>query len=100
MAGACAFRCVNQPGSYRCICPRGFELADDGKHCRDVNECSRDPFICPYRYDSKLYQHRSYFHIFTSTVGMRTIAPDITRRLKSTLQFGMIDDFDVVVRTG
>lgn len=30
----CAFRCVNQPGSYRCICPRGYELAADKVYCR------------------------------------------------------------------
>ena len=30
----CAYRCVNQPGSYRCICPRGFDMAADKKHCR------------------------------------------------------------------
>ena len=44
----CSFRCVNVPGSYQCVCPRGFALADDKKHCEDINECLK-PNICPYR---------------------------------------------------
>ncbi|XP_078600661.1 fibrillin-2-like isoform X3 [Branchiostoma floridae x Branchiostoma japonicum] len=36
----CAFRCLNVPGSYKCTCPRGFTLTADGKHCRDLDECS------------------------------------------------------------
>ncbi|XP_055088522.1 protein HEG [Periophthalmus magnuspinnatus] len=36
----CEWKCVNLPGSYRCICPRGFTLAQDGRRCRDINECS------------------------------------------------------------
>ena len=30
----CAYRCVNTPGSYKCVCPRGFELAPNKRHCR------------------------------------------------------------------
>ena len=29
----CAFRCQNTPGSYRCICPKGYQLALDKIHC-------------------------------------------------------------------
>lgn len=29
----CAFRCENLPGSYRCICPVGYQLSVDGQHC-------------------------------------------------------------------
>ncbi|XP_007889865.2 uncharacterized protein LOC103177488 [Callorhinchus milii] len=36
----CEWKCLNLPGSYRCICPRGYRLNDDKHHCEDVNECS------------------------------------------------------------
>jgi hypothetical protein len=29
----CAFRCQNTVGSFRCTCPKGYELAADGLHC-------------------------------------------------------------------
>ena len=29
----CAFRCHNTAGSYRCVCPYGYQLAPDGRHC-------------------------------------------------------------------
>lgn len=28
--------CQNAVGSYQCVCPEGFELADDGKTCKYV----------------------------------------------------------------
>ncbi|XP_058456120.1 fibrillin-2-like [Malaya genurostris] len=36
--------CRNAYGGYECICPAGFELADDDKSCHDVDECKNyDP---------------------------------------------------------
>uniref|UniRef100_A0A182T6U5 EGF-like domain-containing protein n=1 Tax=Anopheles maculatus TaxID=74869 RepID=A0A182T6U5_9DIPT len=32
--------CENAYGGYQCTCPAGFELADDDKHCVDVDECT------------------------------------------------------------
>lgn len=29
----CGGECVNEPGSYRCACPAGYRLSDDGKSC-------------------------------------------------------------------
>lgn len=33
-------RCVNTPGSFRCECGTGMELAPDRLSCKDVDECS------------------------------------------------------------
>nr|XP_046190268.1 uncharacterized protein si:dkey-163f14.6 [Oncorhynchus gorbuscha] len=30
----CQWKCVNLPGSHRCICPRGYKLSSDRHHCR------------------------------------------------------------------
>ncbi|XP_056680679.1 fibrillin-2 isoform X2 [Monodelphis domestica] len=35
----CNFICKNNDGSYQCSCPRGYILQEDGKTCRDVDEC-------------------------------------------------------------
>ncbi|XP_034536188.1 uncharacterized protein LOC117810450 [Notolabrus celidotus] len=39
--GRCGWQCVNLPGTYKCICPRGYTLQGDGPRCKDINECSR-----------------------------------------------------------
>lgn len=43
--------CHNTQGAYECVqkCPRGLELADDGRSCRDVDECIQDSQrpLCP-----------------------------------------------------
>ncbi|XP_067646329.1 fibrillin-3 [Eurosta solidaginis] len=31
--------CVNTDGSYECTCPGGYDLAEDGRTCIDINEC-------------------------------------------------------------
>lgn len=36
----CQQRCVNVPGSYQCICDRGFTVGVDGVTCQDIDECS------------------------------------------------------------
>ena len=35
----------------RCICPYGYEVAPDGRHCQDINECNSEANNC--RYDCK-----------------------------------------------
>ncbi|XP_050093907.1 fibrillin-1-like [Anopheles aquasalis] len=32
--------CENAYGGYQCTCPAGYELAEDDKHCVDVDECA------------------------------------------------------------
>ncbi|XP_071002689.1 uncharacterized protein [Oncorhynchus clarkii lewisi] len=44
----CQWKCVNLPGSHRCICPRGYKLSSDRHHCRDINECSRKNGGCSH----------------------------------------------------
>ncbi|XP_038153666.1 signal peptide, CUB and EGF-like domain-containing protein 2 isoform X6 [Cyprinodon tularosa] len=37
--GGCVHECNNIPGNYRCTCYDGFNLANDGHNCLDVDEC-------------------------------------------------------------
>ena len=32
----CMFRCHNMIGTFKCTCPRGFELSPDGRHCQGM----------------------------------------------------------------
>ncbi len=32
-------RCVNEPGSFRCVCPAGAEFDQSSRRCEDVDEC-------------------------------------------------------------
>ncbi|XP_034970762.1 growth arrest-specific protein 6 [Zootoca vivipara] len=44
--GGCRHICYNTRGSYRCTCNNGFELMDDNKSCKDIDECTVSPGIC------------------------------------------------------
>ena len=35
----CQHSCVNTEGSFHCECNEGYQLADDGYSCNDINEC-------------------------------------------------------------
>ena len=37
----CEYECVNIPGSYECVCPRGFSQL--GHRCLDIDECVDQP---------------------------------------------------------
>lgn len=39
--GGCQDICVDTPEGFYCECKRGYQLASDGKHCEDVNECEQ-----------------------------------------------------------
>ncbi|TSK67216.1 Hemicentin-2 [Bagarius yarrelli] len=36
----CEWKCVNLPGTHRCICPRGYTQHANGYQCKDINECT------------------------------------------------------------
>lgn len=38
--GGCEYRCINNYGSYECVCPTGYKLQPDERTCRDVDECA------------------------------------------------------------
>ncbi|KFM82299.1 Low-density lipoprotein receptor-related protein 2, partial [Stegodyphus mimosarum] len=42
----CEHKCVNTLTSFYCECNEGYELAKDGKACRDINECVVKPEVC------------------------------------------------------
>ncbi|CAJ1055915.1 fibulin-7-like [Xyrichtys novacula] len=42
----CVHRCVNTPGSFHCFCPLGYNLANDGRSCTDVDECETRMHNC------------------------------------------------------
>lgn len=31
--------CINEPGGYRCVCPKGYRINRYSKQCEDLNEC-------------------------------------------------------------
>ncbi|XP_029767887.1 fibulin-7-like [Terrapene carolina triunguis] len=42
----CVHDCVNLPGSYRCVCPRGYLRPADQNMCTDVDECADNQHNC------------------------------------------------------
>ncbi|XP_053283701.1 fibulin-7-like [Pleuronectes platessa] len=42
----CVHQCVNTPGSFHCFCPAGYDLAADGRSCRDIDECENHIHNC------------------------------------------------------
>uniref|UniRef100_A0A4W3H474 EGF-like domain-containing protein n=1 Tax=Callorhinchus milii TaxID=7868 RepID=A0A4W3H474_CALMI len=46
----CNFICKNTEGSYKCACPRGYVLQENGKSCKGeyLNECSTKQHNCQF----------------------------------------------------
>lgn len=36
--------CINEDGSFKCICKPGFQLASDGRYCK--GGCYETPKVC------------------------------------------------------
>ncbi|UYV70470.1 hypothetical protein LAZ67_7003147 [Cordylochernes scorpioides] len=43
----CEHVCIDTPTSFKCACNPGYELMNDKKACRDVDECITKPASCP-----------------------------------------------------
>ncbi|XP_039739730.1 latent-transforming growth factor beta-binding protein 2 isoform X5 [Pteropus medius] len=50
--------CKNMAGSYQCLCPQGFQLAN-GTVCEDVDECMGEEYCAPH--GECLNSHGSFF---------------------------------------
>uniref|UniRef100_G3SNW3 Latent-transforming growth factor beta-binding protein 2 n=1 Tax=Loxodonta africana TaxID=9785 RepID=G3SNW3_LOXAF len=63
-------KCKNVAGSYQCLCPPGFQLAN-GTVCEDVDECVGEEYCAPH--GECLNSHGSFFCLcapgFASTAG-------------------------------
>ncbi|XP_049688139.1 hemicentin-2 [Accipiter gentilis] len=46
MPNQCQHKCRNSLGSYRCICPPGYQLLPNGKTCHDTDECTEGTIQC------------------------------------------------------
>uniref|UniRef100_A0AC34RPW2 EGF-like domain-containing protein n=1 Tax=Panagrolaimus sp. JU765 TaxID=591449 RepID=A0AC34RPW2_9BILA len=44
--GDVRLKCVNEPGSYSCVCPSGYAQVAKDK-CTDIDECKQSPSVCP-----------------------------------------------------
>uniref|UniRef100_A0A8C4VZQ6 Fibulin-2 n=1 Tax=Gopherus evgoodei TaxID=1825980 RepID=A0A8C4VZQ6_9SAUR len=46
----CSQECANVYGSYQCYCRQGYQLAEDGHSCKDIDECTQSAgILCTFR---------------------------------------------------
>uniref|UniRef100_A0A8C4YKD8 Latent transforming growth factor beta binding protein 4 n=1 Tax=Gopherus evgoodei TaxID=1825980 RepID=A0A8C4YKD8_9SAUR len=71
--------CHNLPGSFHCRCDQGYEIARDGRHCQDVNECETLQGVdtCTPSRDLPTTPHRT--QLVSNTSELAHPYPDITR---------------------
>ncbi|KAM4859286.1 low-density lipoprotein receptor-related protein 2 [Thomomys bottae] len=51
--GGCTHQCVQGPFGARCVCPLGYQLANDTKTCEDINECDSPGFCSQHCYNMR-----------------------------------------------
>ncbi|XP_021094201.1 low-density lipoprotein receptor-related protein 2 isoform X1 [Heterocephalus glaber] len=49
--GGCTHQCIQGPFGATCICPPGYQLANDTKTCEDINECDTPGFCSQLCYN-------------------------------------------------
>ncbi|XP_030621020.1 hemicentin-1 [Chanos chanos] len=42
----CQHECRNTVGSFRCLCPPGYQLLPNGRSCKDIDECTEQGVQC------------------------------------------------------
>ncbi|XP_071501953.1 fibrillin-1-like [Diadema antillarum] len=40
--------CENLDGTFRCICPNGYQISANQRYCEDVDECRTNPNVCQH----------------------------------------------------
>lgn len=75
--------CQNAVGSYQCVCPEGFELADDGKTCKYVvSAILKKRILCEI-----FVPKNAIFNRINHILEMLTSAPDmLTTNMKTMHQ--------------
>ena len=55
--GDCEYACANTDGSFRCSCPAGYSIGDDGLTCYDIDECQVQNGQCSQKCENKPGSH-------------------------------------------
>ena len=56
--GDCEYACANTDGSFRCSCPAGYSIGDDGLTCYDIDECQVQNGQCSQKCENKPGSHK------------------------------------------
>ncbi|MBZ3890926.1 Low-density lipoprotein receptor-related protein 2 [Sciurus carolinensis] len=51
--GGCTHECIQGPFGAKCVCPLGYQLANDTKTCEDINECDILGFCSQHCYNMR-----------------------------------------------